>query len=117
MTMPFGKYRGYQLEHLPDGYLAWLCDLDDLRPRLKQAIEEEWERRHPSRQQAPPPGGSSSGFALDLQPEDRALLTDLLRAGYKALALKHHPDVGGQPDVMRRLNNLMEWLRQKALVT
>jgi uncharacterized protein (DUF3820 family) len=35
--MPFGKYRGWLLSELPDGYLQWLRTLSDLREPLRSA--------------------------------------------------------------------------------
>ncbi len=38
MRMPFGKYRGLDLEDLPDEYLEWLLSID-LREKLRSALE------------------------------------------------------------------------------
>lgn len=35
---------------------------------------------------------------------------EVIRAAYRALAKKHHPDVGGSPEVMKRLNLALEVL-------
>ena len=45
MQMPFGKHKGEYLSDLPYDYLAWLLDLDNLRPLLRRAVEEEWAAR------------------------------------------------------------------------
>lgn len=37
-----------------------------------------------------------------------ALATDLLKAGFRAMAKKHHPDHGGSADTMRELNGLKQ---------
>jgi hypothetical protein len=42
--MPFGKYKGYALENLDDGYFEWLCDLR-LREPLRKAVFIEAKRR------------------------------------------------------------------------
>jgi hypothetical protein len=51
--------------------------------------------------------------APELDAEDRLLLAELLQAGFRVLVRKYHPDVGGQPETMVRLNRLMEKLRQE----
>jgi hypothetical protein len=43
------------------------------------------------------------------------LLAELVRAGFRVLVRKHHPDVGGKHETMPRLNRLMERLRQEVL--
>lgn len=109
MKMPFGKYRGVLVERLPDDYLDWLHSLDDLREPLRQAVEREWSHRQWEEESR----HSSAGFARDLDADDRLLLAEILRTGYRAMALKYHPDVGGPAEIMLRLNRLMERLRQE----
>lgn len=41
--MPFGKYRGVDVEDLPDHYLAWLLSIE-LRPALRDAVRRERNR-------------------------------------------------------------------------
>ena len=53
--------------------------------------------------------------APELDAEDRALLAELIRAGYRALALRYHPDQGGSTETMLRLNRIMERLRRGEL--
>jgi hypothetical protein len=43
--MPFGKYRGLPLAHIPSEYLTWLSGFDDLRDPLKVAVAEELPAR------------------------------------------------------------------------
>jgi hypothetical protein len=107
MRMPFGKYKGTNVAELPDDYLEWLHGLDDLRGRLRRAVDAEWNYRCATEPCATAP---------DLDTEDRALLAELIRAGYRNLAQKYHPDHhGGDADTMRRLNALMARLRQGVL--
>ncbi|NMC19181.1 MAG: hypothetical protein GYA33_02070 [Thermogutta sp.] len=53
MRMPFGKYRGLDLEDIPESYLAWVLDHANPRATLREAIrlrlgicdlEQRWER-------------------------------------------------------------------------
>lgn len=41
---------------------------------------------------------------------------EVIRAAYKALALKYHPDKGGDPSEMLRINEAMESLRKAGRV-
>jgi hypothetical protein len=44
--MPFGRHRGKLLRDLPTEYLNWLVlECNDLRPRLRMAVQAELERR------------------------------------------------------------------------
>jgi hypothetical protein len=105
MKMPFGKFRGVLIEELPADYLDWLHSLDNLHERLRNAVESEWRHRQGE--------GPSANFPRELDPDDRLLLREMLRAGYRAMALKYHPDRGGPAEAMLRLNRLMERLRQE----
>jgi hypothetical protein len=110
MKMPFGKYRGLPLRDLPDDYIDWLHSLDDLHGRLRREVDAEWQYRQLQGESRRP-----VEHAPDLDAEDRALLAELIRAGYRSVAKKYHPDLGGNPETMVRLNALMERLRQGVL--
>lgn len=52
MRMPWGKFRGQELEQVPDDYLLWVLDrCDNLSPTLTEAIQNRLElhRRLPPR--------------------------------------------------------------------
>jgi hypothetical protein len=102
MIMPFGKFKGQPVFDLPYTYLRWLRTLE-LHGPLAAAVEQAFQQ-HLADVDVPPLIG-------DLDCDERQLLDELLRAGYRTLSLKHHPDVGGNPDIMKRLNALMEKLR------
>ena len=110
MKMPFGKHRGVLIQELPDDYLEWLRSLDDLRKPLRQAVEREWNCRQAREEES---RQTATNFGSGLNAGDRLLLGEVLRTGYRALALKYHPDVGGAAETMLRLNRLMERLRQE----
>lgn len=38
MNMPFGRYRGWEFEELPDSYLEWLMFEIVLREPLRSAV-------------------------------------------------------------------------------
>jgi Putative quorum-sensing-regulated virulence factor len=100
--MPFGRYRGWPLDELPDDYLGWLFGLDDLREPLRSAVEGEWQARF--------------GFAAALVPLPREAVPvadELVTAGYRALTRQHHPDAGGDHRTMTLVNAAAEWLRRQ----
>jgi hypothetical protein len=106
--MPFGKFRGLPIQDLPSDYLEWLVGLDNLHGRLRRAVDAEWQYRRWEEESRRP---VEPAPAMDA--EDRALLAELLQAGYRALARRYHPDVGGDGNTMVRLNRLMERLRNQ----
>jgi hypothetical protein len=108
MKMPFGKYRGLPVRDLPSDYLEWLAGLDNLRRRLRRAVDAEWQYRRWEEESRRP-----VEHVPVMDAEDRALLTELIRAGFRVLVRKYHPDVGGQPETMVRLNRLMERLQRE----
>ena len=97
-TMPFGKHRGEPISDLPSDYLFWLASLPDLRRPLKYAIEAEVNRRL---HQAP---------VVEALPVDGDLAIALVEAGRRALALKLHPDRGGDTALMARVNDTADKL-------
>lgn len=85
MKMPFGKYKGVLLADLPDDYLSWLATKLDLREPLRTQVRTEYHTRF-----------SRRGSATTLpRPEVMTMAEELLSAGYRKLAQRHHPDHGG----------------------
>ena len=41
MRMPFGRFKGWDIEDVDEDYLVWLLDHATLRPTLRRAIEEQ----------------------------------------------------------------------------
>src|SRR5262245_27845599 len=102
MTMPFGRHKGWPLPDLPDSYVQWLFDCDWIHEPLRSAVDQEWMRRFHRLHNEPEEDNDSVNLG-SLEPEDRVLLNELIRAGYRALAQKYHPDHNGQHEVMIRL--------------
>ena len=46
---------------------------------------------------------------------DHVLTLHQIREAYRQLALAHHPDTGGDPEAMRRLNEAYQLLKQRVL--
>lgn len=38
MLMPFGKYKGMEIEDMPQYYLEWMIDNIEMYPELEQAV-------------------------------------------------------------------------------
>lgn len=106
--MPFGKFTGYEVSELPDSYLTWLGGIE-LRSPLKEAVDREIATRI-SRD------GARRAFGLvpSAAKVDRTTVEEIVGAGLRALAKKHHPDVGGSEDAMKRINLGASWVRETA---
>jgi hypothetical protein len=93
--MPFGRYRGQPLSALPSDYLQWLLTLDDLREPLRSSIRDEVARRSGAR-------------------PDPRIVEDVIAAGQRSLAKRHHPDTGGSHESMLAVRQACEWLFERA---
>lgn len=95
--MPFGKHKGEELADIPDDYLFWCLDhCTSMSPSLRKAIE-----RHLNYEPLP-----INGAALD---DD---VRNLVRAWYRDLAKRWHPDNGGSTDAMKAINDAHDLLRK-----
>jgi Putative quorum-sensing-regulated virulence factor len=100
MVLPFGKYRGLDVTDAPTQYLQWLADQDWLRNSLRSAIEDELERRAGM--------GSRSGPPVKINTK---IADSIIRAGVRAMSKTHHPDLGGDHELMVRINTTADTLR------
>jgi hypothetical protein len=98
--MPFGKHRGWLLSELPDDYLDWLLHLDNLRPPLRRALDAEARQREPAHRPAIP-------ILPCVKPD---LAAELIEAGRRAVAARHHPDRGGDGEHLAALNDAADRL-------
>jgi hypothetical protein len=105
--MPFGKFAGCALSELPDSYLQWLGSIE-LRPPLKEAVDREIATRI-SRDGA----RRAFGITPTTPQVDRTTVEEIIGAGLRVLAKRHHPDVtGGDGEEMKRINLAASWLRE-----
>ncbi len=106
MRMPFGKFKGLGLENCPLEYLFWLSDNIELREPLCSAVHRQIGARGTSR----PPLALPSK-RISVSPEDAVLVRHIVDAGYRTIASRIHPDVGGSSADMQRLNTIVSSLR------
>ena len=82
MKLEFGKHKGSDLQDVPREYVEWL--VDSKRKDL-QMYEEELVRRD------------------SVESASQSMVEKIVQAGFKAMAMKTHPDHGGNPDEFREL--------------
>lgn len=95
-TMPFGRYQGDRLEDIPTDYLRWVSTIA-YEGWLKDAVEKELSSRQVEPVYAPT---DIKEFALEI-----------VGRGIRSCATKYHPDVGGDAEKMKTINEAGVWLR------
>lgn len=137
--MPWGKYKGDFLTDVPSSYITWLIDNAKVKdPLLLRELAVEMIRRMqeyaPSdnrnadgsygdpgvhddsrrsrRDDGPRPTPPGRERAPQSYREEVAL--QVIESGFKAMALKLHPDRGGNEQAMKELNSVRETLKTMA---
>lgn len=109
--LKFGKWAGRYLSDpvIPNGYLAWLASEANIDYALLREVEAELDRRtqSESRYQAPPTSKARIPQGVRLE-----VALQLVEAGRRNMALKHHPDMGGDNQKMAELNASADWLSE-----
>jgi hypothetical protein len=104
--MPFGKHKGRPVSEVTADYLEWcLHEFAGLRPWLRAIIEEELERREDdwyAQQGRARPNGCNPGGLAAVRP--------LVQRWYREMALRFHPDPGGDTVAMQTINAAHERL-------
>jgi hypothetical protein len=96
--MPFGKYKGNELEDIPDDHLVWVLDnVSDMGMGLRRAIEACLGLA-PTPQSAVP----------DVAPKIRARIDDC----YRQMCRRFHPDHGGTNDQQIVVNECFDAIRK-----
>lgn len=116
IRMPFGKHKGTPIVNLPTDYLDWLLDwmdseesgwMSNSRKRLFDELDEEYQRRKTGQR---PTKVMKTKFAIG--DDARKMLPEFIKSGYRAMALKIHPDKGGTAEQMVALRELKEALEK-----
>lgn len=119
MQMPFGKYRGEELQDIPRDYLRWLLHNVELRgPALKAEVEyivgeeapEDFPDAGPWTRRATGSTGGRTTPPTDLQAM-RTDLVDAVESWQRRLARQFHPDRGGTDELMKAINEGAAMLR------
>jgi hypothetical protein len=92
MRMPFGKHRGKEIRELPDQYIQWILEQEWLRYPLKRQLEDELEGR--MRNSRGSDQRQRPMFPV-INPELVGMSEKIIDAGFRTLAKRLHPDVGG----------------------
>jgi len=83
MVFSYGKYKGHDIRSVPATYLEWL--IESSRDTIRDA-EEELRRRQ---------------MEEDM---DDSMAERIIKAGYRELSKRLHPDAGGNHEDMVDLN-------------
>jgi hypothetical protein len=130
MRLTFGKFNGTDLADVPDDYLRWLAGAyggpdwgGDVDPDLRAALDAEARRRaaRQARKDSRRRSYRTQRQERTSAPEPRipeAVDADtcrkLIAAGKRSLAMRLHPDAGGDTGAMQRVNVVADWLEQQA---
>jgi hypothetical protein len=98
-AMPFGKFKGRRIADLPDAYVSWLLATNFLREPLRSAVLAEAVAR------------GLVGGVPTASPARPRRVAEVIEAGWRQLALRHHPDRGGDHGVMVEIIEARDFLR------
>jgi hypothetical protein len=99
MVMPWGKHKGVELRDVPGGYLFWALEEATLDRSLRRAIKSELARRFAPTGPSPAPSFRTGIIPAEL----RAMAKEIVKSGFRRVALVHHPDHGGTSTDMQRV--------------
>jgi hypothetical protein len=101
----FGRHDGTPLMDVPTNYLRWaLGNVDALTRDECRLIERELRRRGAEGDARNEQHRSAPAHPPMLATSLRPLAIEIVQAGRRALALKNHPDLGGDGTRMRDIN-------------
>jgi hypothetical protein len=107
MRLTYGKYKGEDVEDIPESYLEWIeKDKADELNELQQAME----RRGLSTNRPRPK--TTVKTVVQETTKVTPLQLEMMELGYKKLALARHPDRGGNTRDMQLLNDAITKARK-----
>ena len=89
-TMRWGKFKGRDLRDVDTDYLEFILESAE---RTVVEVGDELRRRR------------------EVELADLSWLQRIIEVGYRELAKRHHPDLGGSDEDMKGINNAAEALR------
>lgn len=112
-TICFGTHKGKRLKDVPTGYLQWMLKaLDEMTASERSAVRAEFLQREAQtkHRHAPPPPPPGVKLPAGVTPD---LILQIVQTGRQQLAKRLHPDVGGDTEVMKRVNQAADFLEQQ----
>lgn len=108
----YGKHANKPIDTVPLDYLQWILrnsenTIEMVRKEITRRTGETFERRRESDQRSRT--RSSYGSA------NKRWIEKIIKAGYRALMLKHHPDAGGTTQDAQEVNAAFDELERKVL--
>jgi hypothetical protein len=88
----------------------WDKWFDEMRLRPKEYSEADVQRRQAEARQRAMQAQREWEQRVAERGEQQKVREEIIRAGYKALAKKHHPDTGGSTQQMTKLNHARDHL-------
>ena len=129
MKMPFGKYKGTNVNEIDKSYLLWLWDNVEMWDKLKNEVKsilfpedpfeefefEEFEFEPVFREDKPEPKPEPKpkqrtyntwepSCYVTLQITNHATRKEI-KAAYRKWSLKTHPDMGGNAEMFKKIKN------------
>jgi hypothetical protein len=83
MILQFGKYRGRDIEDVPDDYIQYMIESNE---KSLRTFRDEKARREAMRD------------------AKLTVMERIVQAGYRQLSLQNHPDHGGSTAAMQEIN-------------
>lgn len=103
--MPFGKYKGIDILELPSNYLLYALETFDLPEELTIVLSTTLYDRLIA---MPNCGGYFENMVINIGIDEHKI-----KAVYKALTLKYHPDKGGSHEAMQAINEFRDLLNNQ----
>lgn len=122
---PFGKHKGKTLDQVPADYCRWVLDnVIELDPDLETAIRASLRKRgggfggQSQKSNNSRRGGSSYSVPPSALPVavDADIAAEIVKEGRRALAMRYHPDRGGNNELMVKVNASADFLETRLRV-